>query len=30
MRMDPEPSKIPQRDSVRAELAKVGDLEGAK
>jgi tetratricopeptide (TPR) repeat protein len=30
MRVDPEPSRIPQRDSVRAELAKVGDLEGAK
>ena len=30
MRVDPEPSMIPQRDSVRAELAKVGDLEGAK
>ena len=29
MRIDPEPSRIPQRDSVRAELAKVGDLEGA-
>jgi tetratricopeptide (TPR) repeat protein len=29
MRVDPEPSRIPQRDSVRAELAKVGDLEGA-
>ena len=30
MRVDPEPSRIPQRDSVRAELAKVGDLEGAR
>ena len=30
LRVDPEPSKIPQRDSVRAELAKVGDLEGAR
>jgi len=30
MRVDPEPSMIPQRDSVLAELAKVGDLEGAK
>ncbi len=30
MRADPEPSRIPQRDSVRAELAKVGDLEGAR
>jgi tetratricopeptide (TPR) repeat protein len=28
MRADPEPSRIPQRDSVRAELAAVGDLEG--
>ncbi|HTO73210.1 MAG TPA: hypothetical protein VMJ30_05295, partial [Gemmatimonadales bacterium] len=28
MRLDPEPSKIPQRDSVRAELAALGDLEG--
>ena len=30
MRVDPEPSRVPQRDSVRAELAKVGDLEGSK
>jgi len=30
MRHDPEPSRMPQRDSVLAELAKVGDLEGAK
>jgi hypothetical protein len=30
MRVDPEPSKIPQRDSVRAELAKIGDLEGGR
>ncbi len=30
MRADPEPSRIAQRDSVRAELAKVGDLEGAR
>ncbi|MGH7499566.1 MAG: hypothetical protein ACREL3_12030 [Gemmatimonadales bacterium] len=28
LRFDPEPSKIPQRDSVRTELAAVGDLEG--
>ncbi len=28
MRVDPEPAKVPQRDSVRAELARVGDLEG--
>ncbi len=27
MRVDPEPSRLPQRDSVRAELAAVGDLE---
>jgi tetratricopeptide (TPR) repeat protein len=27
MRTDPEPSRIPQRDSVRAALAAVGDLE---
>ncbi len=27
MRVDPEPSRIPQRDSVRAELAAVVDLE---
>lgn len=30
MRHDPEPSRTAQRDSVLAELAKVGDLEGAK
>ena len=30
MRVDPEPSRIPQRDSVRAELAKIGDLEVAQ
>jgi len=30
LRVDPEPSRIPQRDSVRAELAAVGDLEGSK
>jgi serine/threonine-protein kinase len=29
VRVDPEPSMIPQRDSVRAELAKVGDTEGS-
>jgi tetratricopeptide (TPR) repeat protein len=27
MRVDPEPSRIAQRDSVRAELAAIGDLE---
>jgi hypothetical protein len=27
VRVDPEPSRIPQRDSVVAELAAVGDLE---
>ncbi|MEO8031681.1 MAG: protein kinase [Gemmatimonadota bacterium] len=27
LRVDPEPSMIPQRDSVRRELAAVGDLE---
>lgn len=30
VRVDPEPSMIPQRDSVRAELAKVGDTEGSR
>jgi len=30
MRVDPEPSRIPQRDSVRAELAAVGDREGPR
>ncbi|HEX5004734.1 MAG TPA: protein kinase [Gemmatimonadales bacterium] len=30
LRVDPEPSRIAQRDSVRAELAKIGDLEGSK
>jgi len=30
MRVDPEPSMIPQRDSVRAELAAIGDSEGAR
>jgi hypothetical protein len=27
MRVDPEPSRVPQLDSVRAELSAVGDLE---
>jgi tetratricopeptide (TPR) repeat protein len=27
MLVDPEPSRIPQRDSVRAELAAIGDVE---
>ena len=30
MRVDPEPSRIPQRDSVVAELAAVGDVEGKR
>ncbi len=30
MRVDPEPSMVPQRDSVRAELAAVGDVEGVR
>lgn len=30
MRVDPEPSKIPQLDSVKAELRAVGDLEGSR
>jgi tetratricopeptide (TPR) repeat protein len=30
MRVDPEPSRIPQRDSVLAELARVADLEGTR
>jgi len=30
MRIDPEPSRMPQRDSVRAELTKIGDLEGTR
>jgi eukaryotic-like serine/threonine-protein kinase len=30
VRVDPEPSMIPERDSVRAELAAVGDLEGSR
>jgi tetratricopeptide (TPR) repeat protein len=30
MRVDPEPSRIPQRDSVVAELARVADLEGTR
>ncbi len=29
MRVDPEPSRVPQLDSVRAELSAVGDLEGS-
>jgi tetratricopeptide (TPR) repeat protein len=29
MRIDPEPSRIPQRDSVRAALGALGDLEGS-
>ncbi|HQR18056.1 MAG TPA: protein kinase [Gemmatimonadales bacterium] len=29
MRNDPEPSRIPQRDSVRAELGALGDIEGS-
>jgi len=29
LRVDPEPSRIPQRDSVRAALAALGDLEKA-
>ena len=28
LRVDPEPSKIPQLDSVRAELRALGGLEG--
>jgi hypothetical protein len=28
MRVDPEPSRVPQFDGVRAELSVVGDLEG--
>ncbi len=28
VRIDPEPSMMPQRDSVRAELAALGDIEG--
>ena len=30
VRVDPEPSRVPQRDSVVAELAAIGDLEGAR
>ena len=30
MRVDPEPSSVPQLDSVRAELRAVGDLEGTR
>ena len=30
MRVDPEPSRAPQLDSVRAELSAVGDLEGRR
>ena len=30
MRVDPEPSRVPQVDSVRAELSAVGDLEGKR
>ena len=30
LRVDPEPSRVPQLDSVRAELAAVGDLEGKR
>jgi hypothetical protein len=30
LRVDPEPSKVPQLDSVRAELSAVGDLEGRR
>jgi eukaryotic-like serine/threonine-protein kinase len=30
LRVDPEPSKVPQLDSVRAELSAVGDLEGKR
>jgi hypothetical protein len=30
MRVDPEPSKVPQLDSVKAELRAVGDLEGRR
>jgi tetratricopeptide (TPR) repeat protein len=30
LRVDPEPSKLAQLDSVRAELAGVGDLEGKR
>jgi tetratricopeptide (TPR) repeat protein len=30
LRVNPEPSRVPQLDSVRAELAAVGDLEGER
>ena len=30
LRVDPEPSRVPQVDSVKAELAAVGDLEGKR
>jgi tetratricopeptide (TPR) repeat protein len=30
LRVDPEPSRIPQLDSVRAELSALGDLEGGR
>jgi tRNA A-37 threonylcarbamoyl transferase component Bud32/tetratricopeptide (TPR) repeat protein len=30
MRVDPEPSRVAQLDSVRAELSAVGDLEGKR
>ena len=30
LRIDPEPSRVPQIDSVRAELSALGDLEGGR
>ena len=30
LRVDPEPSRVPQLDSVRAELSAVGDLEAKR
>jgi hypothetical protein len=30
LRVDPEPSRVPQIDSVKAELKAVGDLEGQR
>ena len=30
LRVDPEPSRVPQVDSVRAELSALGDLEGQR
>ncbi len=30
LRIDPEPSRVPQLDSVRAELRALGDLEGRR